>query len=69
MRKLTEKQIDERIISKIIKRIKNFEKTNSQQYVHSACYRYIQSNLAKRKAQKDLQDAEKRLADAKRRLQ
>jgi HEPN domain-containing protein len=68
MRKLTAKQIDERIINKILARIKSLEKKYSLHYIHSACYGYVQSNLAKRKAQEDIEDAQKRLEEAKKRL-
>ena len=67
-KKLTSKEIDERIINKILKRIRNIEKDHNQHYIQSACHRYINSNK-KRKALEDLEDAEKRLAEAKKRLE
>ena len=67
-KRLTSKEIDERTINKILARIRSLEKSNSQHYIHSACYRYVQSNLAKRKAQEDMRDAEERLAEAKKKL-
>jgi hypothetical protein len=68
MKKLTAREIDERTINKVLQRMKRLEKKYSQNYIHSACYRYVQSNLARRKALEDMQDAQKRLEEAKRRL-
>lgn len=68
MKKLTAKQIDERSVNKVLKRIRGLETIYHHDYIQSACYRYIQSNLQKKKALKDLEDAEKRLEEAKRRL-
>lgn len=68
MKKLTAKEIDERVVRKIFSRIRNLEKKYNPMYIHKACYRYVQSSLEKRKALEDLQNAEERLAEAKRRL-
>ena len=61
MKKLTVKEIDDRI--------RNIEKDHNQHYIQSACHRYVNSNLEKKKALKDLADAEQRLNEAKRRLE
>lgn len=48
-KKLTPKEMDDKIISKILKRIRHIEKDYSQHYIQSACHKYVNSNLEKRK--------------------
>ncbi len=68
MRKLTEKQIEERFVKKILKRIRHIEKDYSVELIQRACYRYTQANLQKRKALKDMQEAKEKFDEARAKL-
>lgn len=67
-KKLTDKEKDDREVKRIIFKIKKLEKTHPQELVERACSRYKMANVDKRKAEKSIEELEKNLADAKRRL-
>jgi len=68
MKKLTDQERRAREVSKVVFKIKKLEKTHEQDIVESACVKYKTANVDKRKAAGIIQDMEKKLADAKRRL-
>ena len=57
-----------REVKVIISKISKLEKVHSRELVESACAKYKRSQVEKRKAQSEYEEAEKRLADIKRRL-
>ncbi len=67
-KRLTEQEKEERTVKKVLAKIHGLEKVYSQPLVERACYRYKQASLDKRKAEKEMQELEEKLADAKRRL-
>ena len=68
MKKLTEKELREREVNKIVQKIQNLEKIYDQDRIKSACYKYNIALKDKANAERDIKDAERRLADAKKRL-
>ncbi len=68
MRKLTEREIDDRKVKKIVKRINSLEKDYSVDLIHRACDRYTQANLQTRKALKDMREAKQKFEEAKEKL-
>ena len=67
-KKLTDSEKEDREVKKILLKIRKLEKQHPQHLVERACFRYKTANLDKRKAEKEMKELEKRLADAKRRL-
>lgn len=67
-RKLTEKELRQREVKKVVQRIVAFEKQYPQDIVKSACYTYNQAILEKRSAEKEIQELEKKLARAKKKV-
>jgi len=53
---------------RILAKIRKFEKSHPQHLVERACYRYKVANLDRRKAEKEMKELEKRIANAKERL-
>ena len=68
-KKLTDFEKEDREVKKILIKIHSLEKTHPQYLVERACFRYKTANLDKRKAEKEMKELEKKLADAKRRLE
>ncbi len=68
VKRLTEKELRAREISKVLLKIRKLEKTHKEDIVKSACYKYNLVIQEKKSAEKDIRDAEQRLAAAKRRL-
>lgn len=68
MRKLTEKEKRAREVIKVFLKIKRLEKIHDEDLIKSACYKYNIAMNDKIRAEKDVRDAEERLAKAKRRL-
>ncbi len=68
MKRLTEQQIEDRIVKKILQRIKNIEKDYMIDLIHRACYRYTQANLQTRKALKEMKEAKQKFDEAKAKL-
>lgn len=67
-KKLTEKELREREVSKVISKIQKLEKVHSQDIVKSACYKYNQALLSRASALKAKAKAEEDLAAAEREL-
>ena len=67
-KKLTEQQREDRIVKKILQRIKNIEKDWDISLIHRACYRYVQANLQTRKALKEMKEAKQKFEEAKAKL-
>lgn len=67
-KRLTEQEIRDREIKKIISKISKLESVHSAELVESACARYKHDKVEKRKAQKEYDEAERRLAQIKKRL-
>ncbi len=68
MRKLTDKERENRMIKEIMKRITSLEKRYHQSLVQSACNRYIVANREKKSAQTEIKELEKKMAEAKAKL-
>ncbi len=68
VKKLTESEREDKEVRKIISKIKKLERSYPQYLVERACYRYKTANLDKRKAERELEELEKKLVDAKQRL-
>ena len=68
VKKLTESEKEDRIVKKVLAKIHSLEKNYPQHLVERACFRYKSANLDKRKAEKEMQELEEKLADAKKRL-
>lgn len=67
-KKLTPKEIEDKEIKKILKRIIDLEKHYSKGLIERACFRYKDANVRKRSAQKDIEELEIKLERAKRDL-
>jgi len=67
-KKLTEKEVRVREVKKVVLKIKKLENSHEQDIVESACVRYKNANVDKRKASSEIKAMEENLADAKRRL-
>ena len=67
-KRLSEKEIRAREISKVVLKIKKLEKFHAEDIVKSACYKYNIAIQDRKSAEKDIKDAEERLKNAKRRL-
>jgi len=67
-KKLTDKERREREVKLVISKIKKLEKSHKQDIVESACVKYKVANVDKRRAEVEMKELEKKLADAKRRL-
>jgi len=68
VKKLTDKERREREVKDVLSKIKKLEKQHKMDVIKSACYKYTTAIQDRMKAEKDVKEAEKRLADAKRRL-
>ena len=68
MKKLTNKEIENRIVSKIICLIVKLEKSYEPRFVERACFRYKMSMANKRQAMEKKRILEKELAQIERRL-
>lgn len=68
VKKLTEKEVRIREVSKVVLKIRKLEKIHTEDIVKSACYKYNMAIQDRKSAEADMREAEKRLADAKRRL-
>ena len=68
VKRLTNQEREDREIRVILAKIRKLEKSHSQHLVEKSCSRYKNANLDKRKAEKEMKELEKKLADAKRRL-
>lgn len=67
-KKLTDKEIRAREVSKVVLKIRKLERSHGEDIVKSACYKYNMAIQDRKSAERDIQDAEERLAKAKRRL-
>ncbi len=67
-KKLTDKEIRAREVSKVVLKIKKLEKHHKEDIVKSACSKYNLAIADRRSAENDIRIAERKLADAKRRL-
>ncbi len=67
-KRLTDGEKEDREVKKILLKIHKLEKQYPQHLVERACFRYKNANLDKRKAEREMEELEKKLADAKRRL-
>ena len=67
-KRLTEKELRERDIKNVVSKIQKLEKIHAKDIVESACYRYKTANLERRNAEKEFREAEKNLANARRKL-
>ena len=68
-KRLTEKEKEEKLIKKVIKRIIGLEKIYPQQVIERACFRYKDTNLRRRNALKQKQELEEKLAEQDKILQ
>ena len=68
MKKLTEKERRAREVNKVFLKIKKLEKIHDEDLIKSACYKYNTAMQEKNNAERDVREAEERLAKAKRRL-
>lgn len=68
VKKLTEKEIRDREVKKVVCKIQNLEKTHAKDIVESACFKYKSANLERRNAEKAIKNAEEKLEEAKRKL-
>lgn len=66
--KMNDKKKEDKIVSKIIKKIVGFEKEYDQVLVERACVKYKQANVDKRNAEKRIKELELELTNAKARL-
>ncbi len=67
-KRLTEQEKEDREVKRIVAKIIKLEKVHPQGLVERACYRYKNANLDRRRAEKEIAEHEKKLAEAKRRL-
>jgi len=67
-KKLTNQEKRAKEVSVIVSKIRKLEKFHEQDVVESACVKYKNANVDKRKASQEIEAMEKKLADAKRRL-
>ncbi len=67
-RRLTEKEKEEKLIKKVVKRIIGLESVYPKRIIERACFRYKDANLRKRNALKEKQVLERQLAETKRLL-
>lgn len=64
-KRLTEQEREEKIITKVMRRIKSLEKVYPQKLIERACFRYKDANKKKRNAEKDIVGLEEQLQEAK----
>jgi len=64
-KRLTEKEKEEKLIKKVIRRIIGLEKTYPQRAIERACFRYKDTNLKRRTALKEKEELEEKLAETK----
>jgi len=67
-KELTDKEKKIIEVNKVLQEIKKLEKDFSQELIKSACSKYSLAILERRNAEKDIRIAEKKLEEAKRRL-
>ncbi len=67
-KKLTEKEKREREVMRIISKISKLEKVHDKELVESACYKYKNTQVERRKAQSEYDEAEQKLLKLKKRL-
>lgn len=68
MRKLTEKQKEERTLKKILKRIKVLEKKYCIDLIKRACFRYYQQRSEEKKIKREIKEKENQLKELKKRV-
>ena len=67
-KRLTNEQVENRITQKIIHRIMQMEKTYEGRLVERACAKYKMAMAGKRKALREKQELEEKLAEINRRM-
>jgi len=68
MRKLTEKQKEERVLKKILKRIKSIESNYGVELTKRACFRYYQQKSEEHKIKRDIKEKEDQLKELKKKV-
>ena len=64
-RKLTPKEIEDRVIGRILKRIKSIAEVYGSQMTRSACQRYANREREEIRLQKEIKEKEKELTNLK----
>lgn len=67
-KRLTERELRQREVKKVVQRIVALEKQYPQDIVKSACYTYKEAINERRSAEKEIQELEKKLARAKKKV-
>jgi hypothetical protein len=67
-KRLTDLEVRNRKIMKVISKISKLENTYTKEIVESACARYKSSQVERRKAQKEYEEAEHKLEEIKKKL-
>ncbi|MEX1382624.1 hypothetical protein [Lutibacter sp.] len=67
-KRLTEQEKRDREINRIISKISKLEKVHEKELVESACARYKRTQVERRKAQEEFEQAERKLQELKKRL-
>jgi len=67
-KKLTEQEKRERKIDKVISKISKLEKVHDKEIVESACARFKRAKVERRKAQGELEEAERKLTELRKKV-
>lgn len=65
MKKLTQRQKEERLLERIVKRIKMIESIYGSYLVKRACYRYYSQRSEEDKIKREIKEKEKQLEELK----
>lgn len=68
VKRLTDQEIRRRKVNTVVAKIIKLEKPHGQSIVETACAKYKNASVDKRKAQEELETLEEKIARAKRRL-